>query len=68
MSVIANYLYFSVFLFDFIVFCIVVLLEIFSHSLFYFGAGTPVERYTCITQTFIQRVIGNGGTVNSIKE
>ena len=33
-----------------------------------FGVGTPAEMHTYVTQTFIQQVIGNGGTVTSLKE
>ncbi len=33
-----------------------------------FGGGTPAEQHTFITQTFIQQVIGNSGTLTSIKE
>lgn len=33
-----------------------------------FGAGTPAEMHNYVTQTFIQQVIGNGGTVTSLKE
>ena len=33
-----------------------------------FGAGTPAEMHTYVTQTFIQQIIGNGGTVTSLKE
>ena len=34
----------------------------------YVRAGTPVEIPTCVSQTFIQQVIGNGVAVTSMKE
>ena len=32
------------------------------------GAGVPAEMHTFITQTFVQQIIGNSGSVKSIKE
>lgn len=32
------------------------------------GGGVPAEMHTFITHTFIQQIIGNGGSIKSIKE